>query len=920
MTYINISRLDDREYKYIVLKNRLSVLLITDKECSYSAASLSVNVGSYHDPVKYQGLAHFLEHMLFMGTEKYPDENKFMEFISDNGGVNNAYTSSDHTNYFYSILNHKFKESLDIFSQFFISPLFNKNSVLKEVQAVHSEHSKNINNDGRRVFALLSHLSNKGSYYNKFSTGNLETLLKHNDISNINNKNLTKLRDELINFYNKYYSANIMKLVLLSNMSLQEQEKIVNKYFIDIPDKNVNPELVPMLRFPLKNNGENVLLKYIKLVPIKLDHIIEMLWELPTKEKYYKYNIFSVLSHIIGHENEGSLYYILKNKHLILSLSTGIADEDKNITIFNITVSLTKKGFNKKDYIIASIFKYINMLLSSEINSYIYNDVKILNKQSFIYESKRDEMDTVSEYSSNMLSYDIKKVISEKRLMAEYDINVSKLLQKYIKLLKPESCIIISSSPNYANLIRIDNKNKEKWYNIKYEELTKKIQKVDDKIDFKIPGKNIYISDNFELKPLIKDVKYPYKVYDNYWFKQEHKFKTPLSIITLYFKCEDTFDVYKYIALKLYIKVILETYNEHLYDAVVSSLNYNITVSRKNNAILINLSGFSQKLIRLLEFILNKLSLGIEDEQTFDHCKRKFIKVYENYIYMTSIKLAFENWSSIVDKTYIKNETKLDVINSIKFNNINNIKSVFNRKNITCFVHGNFIHEDVDKIKNIINSSEIVINNDNFINDIEKHTIINKSVLNSKELNSCALRVYDLEYNKSIDDPEWINFNISMNIFNLSIGDSFFDILRTKEQLGYVVKNSIKTFGSYNKHKYCYYFFVQSNTKDPIYIQDRITKYIDNFKKSIDKIKIKELLDTFIKTLQQKKINIYEVNSDYINEILTQEYIFNRKDILVNACNKYTLNNLKDFIEKYIGNVYIESNVFGNIHLDKMKN
>ena len=51
-----------------------------------SAAALTVGMGSFSDPDKLQGLAHFLEHMVFMGSSKYPDENSYDEFIQKNGG------------------------------------------------------------------------------------------------------------------------------------------------------------------------------------------------------------------------------------------------------------------------------------------------------------------------------------------------------------------------------------------------------------------------------------------------------------------------------------------------------------------------------------------------------------------------------------------------------------------------------------------------------------------------------------------------------------------------------------------------------------------------------------------------------------------------------------------------------------------
>ena len=59
-----------------------------------AATALLVNVGSYHDPPYCQGLAHFLEHMLFLGTELYPQENAYDAFLSKMGGDDNAYTGT----------------------------------------------------------------------------------------------------------------------------------------------------------------------------------------------------------------------------------------------------------------------------------------------------------------------------------------------------------------------------------------------------------------------------------------------------------------------------------------------------------------------------------------------------------------------------------------------------------------------------------------------------------------------------------------------------------------------------------------------------------------------------------------------------------------------------------------------------------
>ena len=61
--------------------------------------SLAINVGSFNDPPHRQGLAHFMEHMIFMGSEKYPDESSYSEWMGSNGGYCNAYTEFEWTNY-----------------------------------------------------------------------------------------------------------------------------------------------------------------------------------------------------------------------------------------------------------------------------------------------------------------------------------------------------------------------------------------------------------------------------------------------------------------------------------------------------------------------------------------------------------------------------------------------------------------------------------------------------------------------------------------------------------------------------------------------------------------------------------------------------------------------------------------------------
>ena len=214
---------DKLDYSYKVLSNGLKVLLISDSDAHKSAAALAVNIGSLVDKKDEQGLAHFCEHLLMMGSKKYPKEDYLREYLSKNGGMMNAATSNDRTIFFFDATNAGFETALDIFCNYFIEPTFNEGSVEREIKAVDNEFSNNINNDGRRVLQITSSEMNKESPFNHFSTGNLKTL-SHPDI-----------RNRLLNYYKKYYTSEIMHLCIYSNKPNEEMFKLVEGLFSLIP-------------------------------------------------------------------------------------------------------------------------------------------------------------------------------------------------------------------------------------------------------------------------------------------------------------------------------------------------------------------------------------------------------------------------------------------------------------------------------------------------------------------------------------------------------------------------------------------------------------------------------------------------------------------------------------------------------------
>ena len=176
MKNIKKPKIDTLDYGFKILSNGLKVFLISDPKALKSSAALGVNIGSLVDKKDEQGLAHFCEHLLFMGNEKYPSENDYQEYLAKNGGFSNAGTQLDRTIYYFDVSNEAFEGALDRFAHFFICSKFNEGSIEREKKAIDNEFTNNLNKDARRLFQIKNSQMNENSPFNVFSTGNLETL------------------------------------------------------------------------------------------------------------------------------------------------------------------------------------------------------------------------------------------------------------------------------------------------------------------------------------------------------------------------------------------------------------------------------------------------------------------------------------------------------------------------------------------------------------------------------------------------------------------------------------------------------------------------------------------------------------------------------------------------------------------------
>ncbi|GJN32785.1 hypothetical protein PR202_gb21313 [Eleusine coracana subsp. coracana] len=275
-------RNDKRGYRRVVLPNALECLLVSDPDTDKAAASMSVSVGYFCDPDGLEGLAHFLEHMLFYASEKYPVEDSYSKYIAEKEECLTIvqYAVNSYCCCFLMFVTRRLQRisgNISRFAQFFIKPLMSPDATLREIKAVDSENQKNLLSDPWRMSQLQKHLCSEQHPYHKFSTGNWDTLEVKAKEKGLD----TRL--ELLKFYDSHYSANLMYLVVYGKESLDSLQNLVENKFADI--RNVGRKPFSFPGHPCTSEHLQIL---VKAVPIKQGHTLRILWPITPNVRHYK--------------------------------------------------------------------------------------------------------------------------------------------------------------------------------------------------------------------------------------------------------------------------------------------------------------------------------------------------------------------------------------------------------------------------------------------------------------------------------------------------------------------------------------------------------------------------------------------------------------------------------------------------------
>lgn len=870
---------DTRLYSGGMLNNHLKYVTVQDTSINYSHVSLTVNVGSNYDPKNFQGLAHFLEHMLFMGNEKYKHPNYFMDKLNNYGGTTNAYTTPLTTTYYFSVDTKNLEEIIDIFAYFFISPLFINDCVDKEINAVNNESIKILSNDENIIYQLLYYLTDSNNSTNTFLCGSNESLKKD------------KLREALIDFYDKYYTTQNMSLCIISSKSIDDMYNIIINTFnnIQIKKKGIITNHTTFIQKPFYTENSNNMY-FINIY--SNNYLIKIIWEIFEDVKYYK-----LIDFILSRKTKNSLYYHLFLQSFINDLYVDIIDQG----VFYIGLNLTEKGWHNMLVVLNIVFNYLNYIKNLNIKS-IEEYYKKLLKLKF---------DTIisSSYLHNFISENHLKYSIENIILGYYTIpSLSK--EKYDSLLSifDNNPIIIFATNKYfcTDLIKINMLYHPNRFYCKLSSSSTDLKNIINKTVLSTVNFDSYIISEFkylqynEQNKSYTDIA-PVKVSDTIWYSSINKCVNKIILYTQFYNNKFTVTPENYILCDICIELL----------NIILNINYGLFIECNNNIMVefddinssINIVVICNNDIEyhcdiitdIFTFMSNiKLHMNILSDDFINRYIENKVLDIKNKSFMTPFNYFHEIFTlqccdtQYSDKILLKKIKTITILKIKKF-----MATLFNSSYIRHFIYGNIDSLNTDNSNKIINNTKKlssyfnnIKNYTDRIHNIKKFLGVFTLHTNINEKAFCIGYCYNIgQYTKK----KYILVLLFINIYS----QIFFNTLRTKYQLGYLVK----LFYKYINNNYYIVQAIQSS--NPIHtVISKINDFNKNLINILNNTDI-ELHKNSLKSMILYNNSFSEQFSVWLNEIITDRYFFDIK-LLLPIIDSITKKDCLKFIYKYI--------------------
>ena len=869
---------DEREYRLLTLENQMQVLLISDPDTLKAAASLDVNVGSGDNPEGRGGLAHFLEHMLFLGTDKYPDAAEYAEFVTEHGGNRNAYTSFEHTNYFFDINATYLPEALDRFAQFFIAPRFDAQYVDREKNAVEAEYQMGLKSDGRRALDVLQEVMNPEHPFSQFSVGSLESLADRPG---------SAIRDELLSFYDKYYSANMMRLVVLGSESLDELEDLVQPLFSPVPNKSFQhaPIAAPMF-------ADGVLPMEVEVKPQATLRQLKVSFPIADYRSKYKAKPLSYLGNLVGHEGEGSLLSQLKAEGLAEGLGAGLGLAWRGGALFSISVSLTEEGVVNQQRVLQLLFSYLEMLREQGPKEWLYDEQAQLAQLAFRFQEKGSPMGYVSALSGGMHTYDPIDVLQGGYLMSDYQ---APMLEELLGTMVPVNALVELQDAS----ARTDRESVH--YGVPYSVRQPSAQQlaawqsgsVTDA--FHLPTPNQFIAEDVSLVNIEKDnPSAPVLVLDEerkqIWYAQDEQFRLPRGATYINFRSPLVGQsAQQNASAVLYTALLKDQVNEYTYPALLAGLNFSLY--KHAQGISLRISGYNDKQAVLLQELLQVMASPNFDSQRFDNIRKDMIRALENSVAKRPSSQVLDDLRESLLYGEWGEEPVIAALRGMQVEDLNAyVVNFWGSANAEAMIYGNY---SPDSVQALARKLDLVLP-DGVAPDLQPLKVLKiaegESLLYPVQVehDDAVLAWYLQGAGNSWKDRAATALTVQI------MKSGFFQQLRTEQQLGYIVS----TFAWPQLDVPGLVMLIQSPVADAAALSDAMSAFLGDVPLAVDEEQFQRHRDALINEVLRPHKNLCEHAEFYWQSIAKKQYEFNGRQTMANAIKSLSREQWQAYFEE----------------------
>jgi len=557
------------------------------------------------------------------------------------------------------------------------------------------------------------------------------------------------------------------------------------------------------------------------------------------------------------------------------------------------------------DKVLEAVFGYIKMLKDNEPSERIYGEIQRIENLNFAFKEDSQPGENVETLSENMQFYPPERYLDGDDLMFQYDAEALKTCTNALET-NNVNIFIMSKEISSEKLDKV-----EPWFGTSYSEQDVSSawkdswQQTNLSSEFHLPEENMFITDDTSLRDAdIEPSKFPVKLVEDslgeLFFKKDEGFKQPRAYFYYLLRSPLQLEsLENSIMLDMLVECLLQTIIEDVYPADLAQLEYSVRC--EEHGLMIKVDGLSEKLPRLLETIMDHLSRFEEDlkDDLFKAVLDQQIKNYHNHSIQPQ-KLVRDIRLAFLQDVYFSARDKLALAKSITCSQVKQFATEF-KKNLFVqgLAQGNLTSVEA-KATDAKLRAKLNLEPNRGVTEIrcrevkEGEVIIKVDSLNNKDANTMVVNYYQAE--KAGD----LYHHGALEVVTMMMEEPVFDVLRTQEQLGYHVSNTLR-----NTHGVLG-ISISVNTQatkfQPDHVDQRIESFLETFVKEhlSDEEEFLETVTALSKLKVKADVTLMEEVSRNWNEIVSKEYLFNRFEKEVEVLSKLSLDDVKSYFTSLV--------------------